>query len=395
MSQLALYGGKPVRERPFPQWPVATEREVDLLKEVLAGQQWGGYSEAVKQFEQVFAQVHDCEFGVAAANGSVAIEMALKAAGIGEGDEVIVPAHSFIATASAVNRVGATPVFVDIGRDTYNLNPELLQPAVSERTAAVIAVHFSGIMLDMDRFSETAAGLKLTVIEDAAHAHGAEWHGRRAGSFGICGTFSFQNSKSMTAGEGGMLITNDKDVAAAAAAFANCGRRAGHGWFEHFDLAPNYRLSGFQAAVLMAQLERLPAQIRTRQANRDALIGQVSAPGISFQTGPGGVSVRTNYLLLGRIDKKSFGMTRDDFVRAMEAEGIPCRAYYPHPLYKNPMYQSAACRVMPCPVAEQACLDSFWIPQNALMGDEEDTRDIARAIAKIWEAVQPVPGKVN
>lgn len=395
MSQLALYGGKPVRDRPFPQWPVSTERELELLKEVLAGQQWGGYSDTVKQFEQVFAQVHDCEFGVAAANGSVAIEMALKAAGIGEGDEVIVPAHSFVATASAVNRVGATPVFVDIGRDSYNLNPELLQTAVTDRTAAVIPVHFSGIMLDMDRFSETATGLNLTVIEDAAHAHGAEWHGRRAGSFGLCGTFSFQNSKSMTAGEGGILVTNDKEVADAAASFANCGRRSGHGWFDHFELAPNYRLSGFQAAVLMAQLERLPGQIRTRQANRDALVAQITTPGIVFQTAPEGVSVRTHYLLLGRIEEKAFGMKRDDFVGAMEAEGIPCRPYYPHPLYKNPMYQSAACRVMPCPNAEQACLDSFWIPQNALMGDEEDTRDIARAIGKIWEAVQPVPGRVN
>jgi dTDP-4-amino-4,6-dideoxygalactose transaminase len=286
-------------------------------------------------------------------------------------------------------------VFVDIGRDTYNLNPELMQPAVSERTAAVIAVHFSGIMLDMDRFSETAAGLNLTLIEDAAHAHGAEWHGRRAGSFGLCGTFSFQNSKSMTAGEGGLVVTNDKDAAATAASFANCGRHDGHGWFEHFDLAPNYRLSGFQAAVLMAQLERLPGQIRTRQANRDALVGLISTPGIFFQKIPEGVNVNTHYLLLGRIEEKAFGMKRDDFVRAMEAEGIPCRAYYPHPLYKNPMYQSAAHRMMPCPVAEQACLDSFWIPQNALMGDEEDTRDIARAIGKIWEAAQPVPGRVN
>ena len=395
MSQLALYGGKPVRERPFPRWPVSTERELELLKEVLAGQQWGGYSDAVKQFEQVFAQVHDCEFGVAAANGSVAIEMALKAAGIGEGDEVIVPAHSFVATASAVNRVGATPVFVDIDRNSYNLDVQLIQPAVSERTAAVIPVHFSGIMLDMDRFSETAAGLNLAVIEDAAHAHGAEWHGRRAGSFGLCGTFSFQNSKSMTAGEGGILVTNDKEVADAAASFANCGRRSGYGWFDHFELAPNYRLSGFQAAVLMAQLERLPGQIRTRQANREALVEQITTPGIVFQTAPEGVNVKTHYLLLGRIEEKAFGMKRDDFVRALEAEGIPCRPYYPHPLYKNPMYQSAPCRVMPCPVAEQACLDSFWIPQNALMGDEEDTRDIVRAIGKIWEAVQPVPGRVN
>lgn len=395
MSQLALYGGSPVRERPFPRWPVSTEREVELLKDVLAEQQWGGYSDAVKQFEEVFAQVHDCEYGVAAANGSVAIEMALHAAGIGEGDEVIVPAHSFIATASAVNRVGATPVFVDIDRDTYNLDIDLIQPAVSERTSAVIAVHFSGIMLDMDRLAETAAGLNLTVIEDAAHAHGAEWQGRRAGSFGLCGTFSFQNSKSMTAGEGGILVTNDKDVAAAAASFANCGRRAGHGWFDHFELAPNYRLSGFQAAVLMAQLERLPLQMRTREANRDALLELVSAPGITFQDAGEGANTQTHYLLLGRIDEKAFGMTRDDFVRAMEAEGIPCRAYYPHPLYKNPMYQSARSRIMPCPVAEQACLDSFWMPQNVLLGDEEDTGDIVRAIDKISDAVKPVPGLVN
>jgi dTDP-4-amino-4,6-dideoxygalactose transaminase len=393
MATLAIHGGKPLRERPYPAWPVAGPREQELLQQVLASEQWGGYSELVARFEQLFASMHNCDYGVAAANGSVAIEVALQAAGIGAGDEVIVPAHSFIATASAVSRVGGVPVFADILPDTYNLDYGKIEPAVSAKTKAVIVVHFGGVLADMDRILDITDKKKLLVIEDAAHAHGAEWHGRRAGSLGLAGTFSFQNSKPMTAGEGGILITNDAALAAKARSFLNCGRREGHGWFEHFELASNYRLSGFQAAVLLAQLERLTDQVRHRERNRNVLQENLVAPGLFFQTAPQGAHVQTLYLLVGRVDAEVFGMGRDEFVAALEAEGIPCRPFYPHPLYANPMYRGLPHRVDPCPVAERACKDSFWLPQRVLMGSEQDALDIALAIAKIYEVVQPAPKK--
>jgi dTDP-4-amino-4,6-dideoxygalactose transaminase len=393
MTTLAIHGGKPLRERPYPAWPVAGPREHELLQEVLASQTWGGSSELVARFEQLFASFHSCDYGVATANGSVAIDVALQAAGIAAGDEVIVPAHSFVATASAVSRVGGVPVFVDILPDTYNLDHRKIEAAASAKTKGLIAVHFGGVLADMDRILDFADAKNLFVIEDAAHAHGAEWHGQRAGSLGLAGTFSFQNSKPMTSGEGGIIITRDAALAERARSLVNCGRRAGHGWFEHFELASNYRLSGLQAAVLLAQLERLAGQVRDRERNLKILRDNLSAPGLLFQVAPQGANVQTLYLLVGRVDEDVFGIGRDAFVAALEAEGIPCRPFYPHPLYANPMFRDLPHRIDPCPVAERACQDSFWLPQRVLMGSEEDTLDIARAIAKIYEAVKPAPKK--
>ncbi len=380
-----------MRERPYPSWPLAGAREQELLQEVLNSTAWGGNSELVTRFEQLFASFHNCDYGIATANGSVALEVALQAAGIVAGDEVIVPAHSFVATASAVSRVGAVPVFVDILPDTYNLDYRKIAPAVSAKSKALIVVHFGGVLADMDRILDVADGKRLLVIEDAAHAHGAEWHGQRAGSLGLAGTFSFQNSKAMTAGEGGIVVTSDEVVAERARSLVNCGRREGHGWFEHFELATNYRLSGLQAAVLLAQLERLSEQVRLRENNLKVLQEGLAAPGLFFQIVPQGANIQTLYLLLGRVDEDVFGIGRDEFVAALEAEGIPCRPFYPHPLYANPMFRELPHRVEPCPVAERACKDSFWLPQRVLMGDEKDTLDIAAAIAKIYEVVKPKP----
>jgi dTDP-4-amino-4,6-dideoxygalactose transaminase len=359
------------------------------VAEVLDSNDWGGFAPVVARFEQLFALSHNCDFGVTTANGTVALELALAAARIGPGDEVIVPAHSFVATASAVSRAGATPVFIDIFPDSYNLDYRRIEPALSERTKALIVVHFGGMLADMDRILEIAAAKDLVVLEDAAHAHGAEWHGQRAGSLGLAGTFSFQNSKPMTAGEGGIVVTNDAGFAERARSLANCGRREGHGWFEHFDLASNLRLSGLQAAILLAQLEDLPNQIRHREQNAKELLEHLEIPGLFFQTAPAGANVQTLYLLAGRVDETLFGIARDEFVAALAAEGIPCRPFYPHPLYANPMFAALQHRVEPCPVAEQACKNSFWLPQRVLMGDKDDALDVARAIEKIHEVVKP------
>src|SRR5580704_5650618 len=168
----------------IPKWPVSGARERELLDEVLASDQWGGFHPIVARFEREFAAFQHCRFGLSAMNGTVTLEIALEALGIGEGDEVIVPAISFISTATSVSRVRATPVFVDIEPDTFNIDANRIGEAISSKTRAIIPVHFGGPMADMDAITAVASTHGLPILEDAAHAHGSEWNGTRAGSIG-------------------------------------------------------------------------------------------------------------------------------------------------------------------------------------------------------------------
>jgi dTDP-4-amino-4,6-dideoxygalactose transaminase len=378
----------------IPKWPLATEREMRLLREVLEDIQWGGFHEIVGRFEQSFAAFQHCRFGVSCANGTLALEMAMAAAGIGEGDEVIVPAISFVSSATAVSRAGATPVFVDIEPYSFNMDPERAGKAVTPKTKAIMPVHFGGPLADMDRLMALAARHDLLVIEDAAHAHGSEWNGKRAGSFGAASTFSFQNSKVMTAGEGGILLTSDADFAERARSFANQGRATGQGWFHHYTLASNYRIGALQAAVLVAQLERLPEQIELRRRNEDILREELAGlEGLTLQHIPLQVNAHSHYLLLGRVDAARFGMSRDEFHKALTGHGIPCTPFYPHPLYGNPLYREGGCRVEPCPIAEACIRDAFWLPHRVLMADEETIREIASSIRDL--GAQPAKSRAS
>jgi dTDP-4-amino-4,6-dideoxygalactose transaminase len=389
LTKLALHGGSPIRTEPYPVWPRLGDGDLERVSEVLNTPGWGGSSASVTEFETVFAQVHDATHGIAVANGSLALELALLAADVGPGDEVIVPAHSFIATATAVSRIGAIPVFADIEATTYNLSVERIAEAASDKTAAVIVVHFGGVMADMDGIGALATEHGFLVIEDAAHAHGAEWHGKRAGSFGLAGTFSFQNSKAMTAGEGGIVITSDDEFASKARSIGNAGRRPDRGWFEHFELGTNLRMTAIQAAILSKQLERLTLDVQLREDNNAAFEQALTGiDGLYLQEAPAGVSTQTCYLRPGRILEDSFGVGRDEFVEAMNAEGIPVRPFYPHPLYENPVFKDHEHRVTECPVAAQSSKDSFWLPMNLFMGSEEDAVDAARAIQKIHKVMR-------
>jgi len=371
------------------KWPVSSEREIELLRQVIESGRWGGYHEFVGRLEREFSAFAHCAHGVSAMNGTVTMEMALWAAGVGPGDEVIVPAISFVATAMVVSRVGALPVFVDIDPLSFNMDPERAAAAITPRTKAIIAVHFGGAMADMDRLLPLAGEHGLALIEDAAHAHGAEWQGRRAGSLGLAGSFSFQNSKVMTAGEGGMLTTNDAAFAERAWSIMDQGRKPGGGWFFHYVPGSNYRITGLQAAVLLAQFERLPEQICRRTRNAALLRAELSdVEGLAFQTLPKPQNANSWYLLLGRIDARR-GRTRDEFHRELTASGVPCTPFYPHPLYGNPLYRQGGCRVEPCPVAETCVADAFWLPHRALLGDEETTREVAAAMRRACGGTEP------
>jgi len=365
----------------LPGWPIADAREAELLQEVLRSPQWGGFNPLVAKFEDAFARYQGSTFGVSAVNGTVTLEMMLACAGVGPGDEVIVPSISFVSTASAVTRVGATPVFVDIEPYSFNMCPASARAAVGPKTKAIIAVHFGGALADVDALGALCREHGLLFFEDAAHAHGSEWNGRRAGSFGLASSFSFQNGKVMTAGEGGIVLTGDEALAARLRSYANQGRRPGYTFFHHFEAGNNYRLSALHAAVLTAQLERLDAQIERRTANWRVFLDEFGAtPGITWQSIPAAVNRNSWYLVLGRVDA---GRDRNAFVKGVQAAGIPATPFYPHPLYGNPMYTEGGAphRVLPCPNTEACIADAFWIGFRALMGDEATTRAVARAVA--------------
>lgn len=354
---------------------MAGDREINLLRQILESNQWGGFSEFVPRFERAFAEFQHAKHCVAMANGTVTLEAGLEASGIGPGDEVIVPAISFVSTATSVNRVGATPVFVDIEPYTFNMDPARAAEAITPRTKAVIAVHFGGPLADMDRLSALCDQHNLMLIEDAAHAHGSEWRGRRAGSIGRWASFSFQNGKVLTAGEGGALTTNDDALAAEFRSLANQGRRTdGGGNFHHYRLASNLRLTGLQAAVLIGQLERLPEQIAIRKRH-ESLFRELTAKveGLRLQEVPSQVTANSNYLLLGRSSQ------RQSLCARLAANEVPHTPFYPHPLYANPMYQSGKVpmRAHPCPNAEACIQDAFWLPHRVLHADSRTIREIA------------------
>jgi dTDP-4-amino-4,6-dideoxygalactose transaminase len=363
----------------IPSWPQSGEREAELLREVLESPQWGGFHPFISEFEQSFAAYQHCAFGVSAFNGTVTLELALAVLGIGRADEVIVPAISFISTATAVLRAGATPVFVDIEEHSYNIDPERVREAITPRTRAVIPVHFGGVMANIDALRGICYAHGLLLIEDAAHAAGSEWNGRRAGSFGIAGSFSFQNGKVLSSGEGGILVTSDRSFADRARSVANCGRVPGASFYHHEQLGTNFRLTALQAAVLLAQFERLNEQIETRTANARLLQNLLSdVDEIVWQKVDAEVSRNSYYLLIGRLGPGA-KLTRDEFYRRLTAAGVPSTPFYPHTLYENPVFDEGNCRVTPCPVAEVRVNDAFWLPHRVLLADEETIRQVAAA----------------
>jgi dTDP-4-amino-4,6-dideoxygalactose transaminase len=364
----------------IPPWPQAGEREAELLRLVLESPQWGGFHPFVGEFERSFAAYQHSAFGISACNGTVTLEALLTVLGIGAGDEVIVPAVSFVSTASAVSRVGAVPVFVDIEPASFNIDPVCVERAVSSRTRAVLAVHFGGAMCDIVALERICRHHKLTLIEDAAHAQGSEWNGKRAGSFGLAGSFSFQNGKVLTAGEGGMLVTSDENLAARLRSLANCGRAPERSFFQHVELGTNLRLGAFQAAVLLAQFERLPQQIAVRTANALALKRALAeCNSVVWQQEPEQSTRNSFYLLTGRTRPAAL---RDRLCVALQAAGVPCTPFYPHVLYQNELYRNHPYRALPCPVAEQRVLDAFWLPHQVLLAEAPVMDELATAIRR-------------
>lgn len=398
---LALFGGTPVRTRPFQSWPIFGEAEEARLLRTLRSGRWARlHGQEVSEFEQRFASMHGCTHGIGVVNGTVSLRIALLAAGIRAEDEVIVPPYTFISTASAVIEANAIPVFADIDLNTFNLDPTAVEAAITSRTQAIIPVHFAGQPADMAALMAIARTRNLVVIEDAAHAHGAGYQGRPAGSIGHLASFSFQSSKNMTAGEGGIITTNDDRLAAACRSIQNCGRAPDGLWYEHHVVSGNYRLGEFQGAILNAQLDRLDEQTRTRDANGRHLASRIAAlPGLYPQARPADCTRHSYHLFMLRIDAAAFGAPRAAVLKALAAEGIPCSSGYgfslPHqPLFQNkafgPFLPGASARLdyreTRCPASDLICREQcVWLEQNLLLGSSADTDDIACAFEKVYE----------
>lgn len=398
---LALLGGTPTRSRPFTAWPVFGQPEEERLLRTLRSGNWGRLQGGeAAEFERRFAAAHGCRHGIAVANGTVALRIALLAAGLRAEDEVIVPAYTFIATASAVLEANAVPVFADVSLATFNIDPDAIAAAITPRARAVIPVHFAGQPADMDAILAIARDRDLVVVQDAAHAHGAALRGRPAGSLGDLATFSFQSSKNLTAGEGGIIVTNDDALADSCRSIQNCGRVPGGPWYEHHVISGNYRLGEFQAAVLNCQLDRLEEQAGTRDRNGRYLASRLSGvPGLHPQSRPADCTRHSYHLFMLRIDPAVFGVSRAAVLRALEAEGIPSSGGYGFPVPEQPLFRNRAFGpyiptaaatldygIVRCPNSHLLCsAQGIWLEQRLLLGPQEDMDDIARAFEKVYE----------
>ena len=343
-TKLAIHGGPEIRTRPFTTWPIYGAAEEARLLQVLHSGKWGKLNgPEVAEFERGFAAMHGAKHGIAVVNGTVSLQIALLAAGIHAEDEVIVPPYTFLSTASAVIEANAVPVFADVDLETCNLDPKAIEAAITPRTRAIIPVHFAGQPVDMDAILRLAARHHLVVIEDAAHAHGALYQGRPVGAIGHLGSFSFQSSKNLTSGEGGIITTNDDALALACECIHNCGRRPGGLWYEHHVLSGNYRLGEFQGAILNCQLARLEVQTQTRDRNGSYLAQKLSAiPGVYPQRRTPDCTRHSYHLFWLRIDSAGFGAPRAAVLEALNAEGIPVAAGYAWPLYRQPLFRNKA-----------------------------------------------------
>lgn len=400
-QQLALLGGKPIRTEPFTSWPIFGKTEEKRLLRALHSGKWGRLQGTeVSEFENRFATMHGCKHGIAVVNGTVSLRIALLAAGIEANDEVIIPPYTFFSTASAVIEANAIPVFADINLDTFNIDPTSVEAAITARTKAIIPVHFAGQPADMKAIMVLARKHKLIVIEDAAHAHGASYKNRPIGSIGHMASFSFQSSKNLTCGEGGIITTNDDRLAESSRSIQNCGRIPGGLWYEHHVISGNYRLGEFQGAVLNGQLDRLKTQTTTRDRNGRYLASRLTKlPGLYPQQPLPDGTRHSYHLFMLRIDGAVFGAPRAAVIKGLQAEGIPCSAGYGFSLHHQPMFRNKSfgpylTTASPtlnydrthCPNSDLICREQcIWIEQNVFLGPRADIDDVTRAFEKIYE----------
>lgn len=402
MGKLALTGGTPVRTKPWPTWPVHDEREVQLITEVTRSGVWSFDGPKEWEFGEKFAAFSGAKYGLCVANGTVALQLALEALDIGAWDEVIVPGMTWQATAAACLDINAIPILVDVEADTYTIDPKAVEAAITPRTKAIIPVHLYGCVANMDAIRRIARKYKLKVIEDCAHQHGSQWRGKGVGSMGDLGAFSLQQTKVLTSGEGGVVLTNSKQLMLRVYSLRNCGRL-----YKGKEGRPiqsgNYRITEFQAAILIPALERLEAQTILRDENGQYLNAKLAhIDGIKPMRRRPQVTRQAYYYVAFRYDAEAFkGLPVAKFREALAAEiGFPveslyqplndCDLYQPHTKRRYRINQKYWKAINPkrfrLPVCEHARnVEGVGMHHAVLMGTKDDVDDVVRGIEKIKE----------
>ena len=394
MSKLAVKGGKPVitlAEYKRAVWPPVDEECAEQLKELYLSGQWSFNSAAEQKFEKEFAEYHGAKYGIFMANGTVTLECALTALGIKQGDEVIVPGLTWLATAMAVVYVGGTPVFADIEKDTCCLSPEAFEKAITPKTKAVIPVHLYGSMANLDEIIAIARKHGIAVIEDCAHMQGGKWNGRGVGSWGDVGSFSFQQSKTLSSGEGGICLTNDEKL-------ADLIYRAKHIGYSRMDsqggasspppaemICHNYRSLAFCATILSSQLKKLPERLERYNRFADNLRRATAGlPGFSIQA-PGKKATCQGYYSLELIfEPEVWGADNVTIGSALQAEGMAISNKNYGPVYKHMLFNTGRYRNTGCPVADFIGKQAFSIPHQS-MDCPEMAEIFGKALAKVYE----------
>lgn len=398
----ALLGGEPVRTAPFPFWPKIAEHDERSWMEVLRKGLWcrldGSYA---RHFEEAWANLLGAKYCVATASGTTALLTCLNALDVGPGDEVLVPPYTFVATVNVVLLQHALPVFVDTDPETFQMDADKIEAAITARTKCILPVHLGGSPADLDKILAVARQHRLPVLEDACQAHLAEWRQRKVSTLGDLGCFSFQASKNLNSGEGGAIVSNNEDLIRTCQSFHNNGRGAAPPGFSYVRNGSNHRITEFQAALLLEQLKRLEEQTRVREQNAEYLTRQLrEVPGISPARMYEGCTRNAYHLYMLRYDKAYFaGLPRSRFLEALGAEGIPCSGGYrplnKEPFLKNTLHSRASRSIYSpqeiaayeernrCPANDKLCEEAVWLFQTMLLGSKSDMDQIAEAVRKI------------
>jgi len=407
VSKLAVHGGQPVRTKPWPSWPIWDKSaEEQILSVLRSGNWWRGRGTKVSEFEEKYAKLMGAKRCVATASGTTALLVALHTLGVDAGDEVIVSPYTFIATYNVVFLTKALPVFADTDPETFQINPDKIEERINERTKAILPVHILGLPANMDKINAIAKKHNLVVIEDACQAWMAEWKGKKCGTLGDLGCFSFQNSKHLPAGEGGAVVGDDDEIMDRCHSFHNCGRP--YGSVKRTSSYPtrgsNRRMQEFQAVILMSQMKRLESDTQKRNENAQYLTSKIKdIPGIIPHKLYDQVTRAAYHLYPFRYKKEHFNnVPRNKFLAALKAEGIPCSGSGYGPQYKDGLVEEALNsrgykrlyskerlkryrEENHYPDNDQLCKEAVRLSQQMLLGTNKDMDDIADAILKIYE----------
>lgn len=372
----------------FPSWPQYDETERDgLIRALEQGQWWRMGGNEVNSFEREFADHHGAEHALAVTNGTHALELGLQCMGVGPGTEVIVPAFTFISSSQAAQRLGAVAIPVDVHPDTYNIDPAATADAITPRTRAIMPVHMAGLMADMDALAKLSAETGVPLLQDAAHAHGARWQGRRVGELGSVAAFSFQNGKLMTAGEGGAVLFPDEEMYENAFLRHSCGRPRNDLRYLHQIAGSNLRLNEFSASVLRAQLRRLDNQIALRDERWTLLSGLLAAiDGVVPQGDDLRADRKSHYMAMFRVPGIGEERRNALVARLVEA-GLPAFAAF-RAIYRTKAFwevgapddtpDAIAAR---CPHSEAISQDCVWLHHRTLLAGEREIHATAEIIA--------------